>query len=112
MLVSTRAATAVELFPLPTSILRRAALLRAALARFLAPGGLIEMAKTLLRGQHGRLRPGRDDRDRFSRSEDFDLITDADAVGVDQPFGQGDLEFAGYAGHAGHGAGNQGFCQG
>jgi len=52
------------------------------------------MAQTLLRGQHWRQRPGRNDRNRFARGDDLDFIPDANAIRVDEPFRQGDLEFA------------------
>src|SRR6185312_10853407 len=100
MLVSTRPATGVELFPGPAAISCSTGLLPPTLTRFLASRGLIEIAQTLLRRQHRRQRPSRNDRNRFARGDDLHFIADANAIAVDEPFRQGELEFAGYARHS------------
>src|SRR6185312_15083461 len=98
MLVSTRPATSVKLFPAPAAILRGTARL-ALLSHVQALGGLVEVAQTLLGRQDRAGGMSGNDGDRRPRGDDLDLIADADAIVFRQPLGQRDLQFPRYPSH-------------
>src|SRR5437868_12184933 len=100
MLVSTSAATRVEVLSFPSAVLRRRQRARP-FASSLALASPVELPEPVLWRQDVFLHTRRDDRDRFTRRNELDFIAHLDVVSIDEALWQGDLEFAGDSGHAG-----------
>src|SRR5207302_4350255 len=100
MLVSTSAATRVEVLSFPSAVLRPRQRARP-LASSLALTSLVELPEAVLWHQYLFFCTRWHNRDRFTRRNELHFIAHLDVVSIDEALWQGDLEFAGDSGHAG-----------
>src|SRR5260370_2791032 len=96
MLVSTSAATGIEILAPPAAVPSRAAQMRSCLTALLALSRTLKQTQPRFEIQGGNLPAGRNDADHLTSGDPFDLVARTDPELLAKSLGQRHLAFAGY----------------